>query len=542
MENIANPPDETFLHLFLNCPTVQAWHGEFVRRYLNDINLNPGDSTKLWFLGITPGTDSPSFAVLSVILLFQYCIWEEKLRKRKPAFRTINLLFEEILSASFSKNKIFNESAATLPYAIFRPFRVHYGPCNKNATHAHSVRSHAKPAPVKYTDIRYLKFTKEKLTSAKKYKYNQIILLIFLFFQHTRLMEPGSVPCLTDEEAMRLGEGAAAAVTAAEVTAAAAAAAAAAALISDKITGNSSLPASSGFVQTANPPFPPSERSKLIRINRELNSKPTVLGGGGCLSALGEMENFHSIGDGRLKRSVLVENMSDFTIATASFTPATWCCVSCSVKHTLLPKKRNVNQWEGGRKVIVLSDQAMPAVLPSSESRCPAIIRIEGGSLNELGKNFCSILGDFALPPVSVMIHCSLSNLRIEGLATYIERSINEVRRFSSMFKNTISCIPIAPPPLCGIPDADTVRSLYDYTLWLDSLPDYGLLGYNSVLRQILVNTKTESVSHVPGRLLLHTGLHSFEKKLFERQGWEGLPGSVPPCLVKMRKLSSPPS
>jgi len=156
------------------------------------------------------------------------------------------------------------------------------------------------------------------------------------------------------------------------------------------------------------------------------------------------------MGDGRLKRSVLVENMSDFTIATASFTPATWCCVSCSVKHTLLPKKRNVNQWEGGRKVIVLSDQAMPAVLPSSESRCPAIIRIEGGSLNELGKNFCNVLGDFALPPGSVMIHCSLSNLRIEGLATYIERSINEVRRFSSMFKNTISCIPIAPPPCAG--------------------------------------------------------------------------------------------
>jgi hypothetical protein len=78
-------------------------------------------------------------------------------------------------------------------------------------------------------------------------------------------MEPGSVPCLTDEEAMRLGEGAAAAATAAEVTAAAAASAAAA-LISDKLTGNSSLPDSSGFVQTANPPFPPLERSKLIRI------------------------------------------------------------------------------------------------------------------------------------------------------------------------------------------------------------------------------------------------------------------------------------
>jgi hypothetical protein len=108
-----------------------------------------------------------------------------------------------------------------------------------------------------------------------------------------------------------------------------------------------------------------------------------------------EMETFHSMGDGRIKRSVLVENMSNFTIATASFTPATWCCVSCSVKHTLLPKKRNVNQWEGGRKVIVLSDQAMPAVLPSSESKCPAIIRIKGGVSERIGEHLLQHSGGF---------------------------------------------------------------------------------------------------------------------------------------------------
>ncbi len=119
------------------------------------------------------------------------------------------------------------------------------------------------------------------------------------------------------------------------------------------------------------------------------------------------------------------------------------------------------------------------------------------------------------------MLHCFLSNLCNEGLAKYTERSINEVRRFSSMFRNTISCIHIASPPLCGIPDADTVRSLYDYTLWLDSLPDYGLLGYNSVLRKILVNKKTETVNHVQGRIFLHTSLYGFESKLFEQQGWQ---------------------
>jgi len=92
----------------------------------------------------------------------------------------------------------------------------------------------------------------------------------------------------------------------------------------------------------------------------------------------------------------------------------------------------------------------MPAVLPSSESRCPAIIRIEGGYLNELGNTFCNLLDDFAMPPGSIMLHCSLSNLRNEGLAKYIERSLNEVRRFTSMF-----------PPLSVAYLTPTLSALY---------------------------------------------------------------------------------
>ncbi len=196
-------------------------------------------------------------------------------------------------------------------------------------------------------------------------------------------------------------------------------------------------------------------------------------------------------------------------------------------------KEKEHESVGGGCKVVILSDQAMPAVLPSSESRCPAIIRIEGGNLNEIGNTFCKILGEFALPPGSILLHCSMSNMQEERRVKYVERSTNEVRRFSSMFRGSVTCIPIAPPPLCGTPDADTVRSLYDYTLRLDSLPDYGLLRYNSALRQLLVNTKTESVNHVPGRVFLQTSLYEFEPKVFERQGWLGLPGSS-------RRLSPP--
>ena len=91
-------------------------------------------------------------------------------------------------------------------------------------------------------------------------------------------MEAGSF--LTPEEAARMGG---------ENPAAAAAAAAAAAKGDNPghgTTGNGPKPATSGFVQTAKCLPSASERSKLIRINRELNNKPTVLGGGGGVPLL----------------------------------------------------------------------------------------------------------------------------------------------------------------------------------------------------------------------------------------------------------------
>jgi hypothetical protein len=80
LERIVNPPDESFFHLFLQCPTVQTWHMEFLRLHFYNLNLVDEEAQKFWFLGILPNHTITSFAVLSAVLVFQYCIWEEKLR------------------------------------------------------------------------------------------------------------------------------------------------------------------------------------------------------------------------------------------------------------------------------------------------------------------------------------------------------------------------------------------------------------------------------------------------------------------------------
>jgi hypothetical protein len=185
----------------------------------------------------------------------------------------------------------------------------------------------------------------------------------------------------------------------------------------------------------------------------------------------------------------------------------------------------------GGGAVITLSDQAMPALIPTENKTCPTILRVEGGDLQEICNNFCRILNEFALPPGSIILFSSMSHLHTEGLVNYTAECINVVRRFNSMFKDKCVTIPIAPTPLCGIPDADCVRNLFDLTLWLDSTPGYCLGRYNQVVRDSLALPigSTDSVTHYPGRLYLPANTYEFTTNRFERQGRVNFPGSIPP-------------
>jgi hypothetical protein len=80
------------------------------------------------------------------------------------------------------------------------------------------------------------------------------------------------------------------------------------------------------------------------------------------------------------------------------------------------------------------------------------------------------------------------------------------------LLKNRCTILPIAPIPLCGIPDADVVVSLYDLTLWLDSSPNYCLTRYNYGIRDL--PTSSGSTVYICHLLLWQTVLAHLYKSV----------------------------
>jgi len=93
-----------------DCPTTRAWHQSFSDKFFSASPANAEDITKLWFLGRSEIlTVKPCLIIFLGIILFQYCIWEEKLRKRKPSYNTLKTMYIESFSTIVrSRKKLIN--------------------------------------------------------------------------------------------------------------------------------------------------------------------------------------------------------------------------------------------------------------------------------------------------------------------------------------------------------------------------------------------------------------------------------------------------
>jgi hypothetical protein len=115
------PPDEKFIHLFMECPTTFDWHCQFLGKYFPHlIYMDAQQRRSFFFWGRLPGEGTVNKFLVISVLIFQWCVWEEKLRKKIPSFHTIDNIFAEHIFTLTSMNRKIYSSAEKLNLPLCR--------------------------------------------------------------------------------------------------------------------------------------------------------------------------------------------------------------------------------------------------------------------------------------------------------------------------------------------------------------------------------------------------------------------------------------
>ncbi len=106
------------------------------------------------------------------------------------------------------------------------------------------------------------------------------------------------------------------------------------------------------------------------------------------------------------------------------------------------------------------------------------IMRIEGGHLAELKSFFMGVTSGHWIPPGSVLLVGSLTELVGVGLPGYLSALVDLVESFRNKFGNVIQVIPFVPLFMGGIDCAFGIRSVAELAAWLGGLGDYSLPNF----------------------------------------------------------------
>ncbi len=118
---------------------------------------------------------------------------------------------------------------------------------------------------------------------------------------------------------------------------------------------------------------------------------------------------------------------------------------------------------EDGRPVVFITDQNFPAVLPSAEGRCLAIMRMEQASMDALADMVIKLAKTVTIPESTVFVVGSLSHLSRVGTHGYAISCVNVRRRLSGAFKG-VKVVPFSPPPP---PSVDATIRNRSGTCWI---------------------------------------------------------------------------
>jgi hypothetical protein len=113
--------DETFKHVFYDCPITKDLHIKFLNQYFTGLTFTTEtDRINFFFQGRLNDGNKYNLFIHAAIIIFQYCIWEMKLKKRLLSFESVKIELMETINALFYLNKDARTSSQKYNFPLCR--------------------------------------------------------------------------------------------------------------------------------------------------------------------------------------------------------------------------------------------------------------------------------------------------------------------------------------------------------------------------------------------------------------------------------------
>ena len=120
------------------------------------------------------------------------------------------------------------------------------------------------------------------------------------------------------------------------------------------------------------------------------------------------------------------------------------------------------------REVVLLGDQALPPLLPSSsELNCMRFVRLEFGGLHQLVSILLDLLEGRKLCPGSLILLFSVTHIAQVGIAGYIEDLVSARKRLKEKLGDSIYVSAAPLLLLCGLDREESIRDIFDLQEWI---------------------------------------------------------------------------
>jgi hypothetical protein len=111
--------DETFAHIFYDCPSTKKLHEKLISKYFTTLlNQNEQEKRRFWFLGEINGRSN--LFVIAAVIFYNFLIWNMKLKKELSHFTAVENIWLELLDKLHKQSRKFREAVLLVNFDICR--------------------------------------------------------------------------------------------------------------------------------------------------------------------------------------------------------------------------------------------------------------------------------------------------------------------------------------------------------------------------------------------------------------------------------------